>query len=355
MKTSLADCRILSHAERRATGGLGRPARFPAFHRPSCAALACAVLLAAGSFPVLADPIIVNGDFESGAMAPWSNGMSPASPAPVAAAARSGQYGLEVTGLGPPALISQEIQARLTAGPVYRFSAWIKLLEVSSSPGLPPIYIPHLSIYLGTDFFSPAVIAHAINAVGQGWQKLEVSRSFTSTELQGTVRLEVGGLAKFQMDDVAGGTAPLTGYEAWVQANFTPAEQGLGLAHPAADPDGCGVANLLRYGLGLSSRNPELSMLPRLTPSSANPAKSAFEFHLPAPPPTDVAYFFGVSNDLQAWNEAALAGLNPEFDQTYTTGPLTNRRLIRVVAPDPAPGQTRLFMTLVVRQTAGSP
>ena len=138
--------------------------------------------------------------------------------------------------------------------------------------------------------------------------------------------------------------AAATGYAAWALANFSQPERSQGLDDPAADPDGHGVPNLLRYGLGLVPRTPQLAMLPRLVQSSGTPGKRAFEFDIPAPAPAGVGYFFGVSSDLQKWDETALAGLTLECDQT--TG---DRRLIRVVAPDPAPGQSRLFMTLIVR------
>ncbi|MEI8309375.1 MAG: choice-of-anchor D domain-containing protein [Verrucomicrobiota bacterium] len=146
---------------------------------------------------------VLNGDFEIGASAPWTNAMGTV-PAPTAAAAHSGQYGLELTGMGPPALISQQIQTHLTAGTVYRFTGWINLLEVN--PDIPlqmPRYLPHMGIYLGPNFSSFAVVANATNAVGQGWQKLEFFRSFTVAELESGVTLEVGGLARFRMDDVS--------------------------------------------------------------------------------------------------------------------------------------------------------
>jgi hypothetical protein len=147
---------------------------------------------------------VLNGDFETGASAPWTSAMQPDVPVPTAAAAHSGQYGLEVTGLGPPALISQQIQTHLTAGKVYRFTGWINILEVSSNPPpqMPAWYLPHLGIYIGPPLSDYAVVAYATNAVGLGWQKVEVFRSFTAAELESGVTLEVGGLAKFQMDDV---------------------------------------------------------------------------------------------------------------------------------------------------------
>jgi hypothetical protein len=148
---------------------------------------------------------VLNGDFELGVSAPWTSAMQPVVPFPTAAAAHSGQYGLEVTGMGPPALISQQIQTHLTAGKVYRFTAWINLLEVNTNDPLqkPARYLPHLGIYLGSSFSDFAVVANAINAVGQSWQKLEVFRSFTAAELESGVTLEVGGLGSFQMDDVS--------------------------------------------------------------------------------------------------------------------------------------------------------
>jgi hypothetical protein len=285
-----------------------------------------------------APEIVINGGFETGALAPWPNsGLVP--PVITAAAAHSGQYGLELTSTFPPAFALQDIQTRLTADTLYSFTAWINIMQVVDV-GQMAYYVPHLHINAGPS----SVVAYATNALGLGWQKLEVSRSFTAAELQDTVTLGVGGCGQLRIDDISAAAAAATGYAAWALANFSQPEQAQGLADPAADPDGRGVPNLLRYGLGLMPRTPQLAMLPRLVQSSGTPGELAFEFDIPAPPPADVAYFLGVSSDLQRWDETALAGLTPEFDQT--TG---GRRLIRVVAPDPAPGQSRVFMTLIVR------
>jgi hypothetical protein len=278
--------------------------------------------------------IVINGDFETGALAPW-----PVSGLITADAAHSGQYGLELNSQGQPTFASQDIQTRLTADTLYKFTAWINIIQF----GEMQYFAPFLSVNAGTS----SVSASATNDLGLGWQKLEVTRSFTAAELQDTVTLFVGGPGQLRIDDISGEVAAVvpTGYAAWVLANFSAPEQSQGLAAPTADPEGRGVSNQLRYALGLTPRNPQLSLLPRYAKSSVNPAKSALEFDIPAPPPTGVEYFFGISSDLQTWTETALGSLTPEYDQT--TG---GRRFIRVVAPDPAPGQTRRFMTLVVRK-----
>jgi hypothetical protein len=171
------------------------------------AALACAAVVAAGTSAARAETAVLNGGFESGVLAPWAysgDGMTPP-PAPTVAAARSGQYGLEVTGWGPPVWIRQDIQNRLIPGAVYHFTASLNLLEVNPMPDLPPMYVPHLSVHAvnnpdpGADAW-----AYATNAAGLGWQNLEVSRTFTAQELQGAVKVDIGGMGRFQIDDVAG-------------------------------------------------------------------------------------------------------------------------------------------------------
>lgn len=179
----------------------GKSAARPSQFRTG-AALACAAVVAAGTIAAHADTAVLNGGFESGVLAPWTYS-SPPSPAPTAAAARSGQYGLEVTGWGPPAWVRQDIQDRLIAGAVYHFTASLDLLEVNSMPDLPPMYVPHLSVHADNNP-SADVWAHATNTTGLGWQNLEVSRSFTAQELQGAVKVDIGGMGRMRIDDVSG-------------------------------------------------------------------------------------------------------------------------------------------------------
>lgn len=61
---------------------------------------------------------------------------------------------------------------------------------------------------------------------------------------------------------VQGGEAP-TGYEAWQQDEFTPAEQAdPATSGPLADPGGSGVPNLLRYGLGMGRSDAYIDFRP---------------------------------------------------------------------------------------------
>ena len=190
-----------------------RHGRLRTFRSLKCA-VACAAIVAAGAFAAQADTVVTNGDFETGVSAPWTSSGFGGIPAPASGAAHSGQYGLEATGGGPPALVSQEIQSRLVAGTVYHFTAWINLLEINPMATTVPRYNPHLGIYLGSGSFTGfTVVANATNTAGLGWQKLEVTRSFTAAELQDKVVLEVGGLIpRFQMDDVSGVSEILTNW-----------------------------------------------------------------------------------------------------------------------------------------------
>lgn len=140
-------------------------------------------------------PTILNGTFETGLLTNWENGSI------TNTGARNGSYAAVIDSWGPPGFLVQNITPRLQSGIEYTFTAYINIQSNMNLEAMPiPMYFPHLSV--GANVFSGSYIA-ATNSSGLGWQKLELSRSFTAEELATNVYLAVGGMGRFLVDDVS--------------------------------------------------------------------------------------------------------------------------------------------------------
>ncbi len=128
-------------------------------------------------------------------------------------------------------------------------------------------------------------------------------------------------------------------YSSWTQQEFplladrsNPAVSG-----PAADPLGHGVANLLRYALGVGLNQNPAPRLPRL--ELAGPA---LDFRFPFDPTLrDITYRVEASNDLQEWNETV-------FDSRLHSPPPLLDGWLKIAAAAPTDQAARRFLRLRV-------
>ncbi len=122
-------------------------------------------------------------------------------------------------------------------------------------------------------------------------------------------------------------------YAKWATGNFTAAELADSTTSGAnADPDGSGLANLLRYALGLPARGPVAN--PVVTTCTGTTATLTFPRRAAT---GDLRYSVQSSTDLVTWTAAA----------TYTDSADTRTETCNVALP---PGATRLFLRLKVEQ-----
>ncbi|MDQ5981902.1 MAG: hypothetical protein QG570_662 [Patescibacteria group bacterium] len=122
---------------------------------------------------------ITNPSFES-SLEGWS-----VSGASVVQTARLGSNAAKLT--DSSAYVSQNISSKLKAGVQYNFSAYVKVSKAGTSWGVPTL---RLSKYkdLGTSDFGQSL---SVNKVESDWQLVNVSKTFTSTELSSGVYIGV--------------------------------------------------------------------------------------------------------------------------------------------------------------------
>lgn len=109
-----------------------------------------------------------------------------------------------------------------------------------------------------------------------------------------------GARDQLRLDDIAvAGSAPdFASFAAWRQSEFTAAEQGEpAFSGPRAEPDEPGVANLLRYGFGLSRTDVYADYRPRGT---ADGSGAFYQHRRLSAPAQDIAYQIETAPDLQA-------------------------------------------------------
>jgi hypothetical protein len=155
-----------------------------------------------GIEPGAGENLLVNGDFENGAMAPWTAQSGATNSTVTAAAARSGSYGLELKvagSAGTPARIQQRLND-LTPGSPYTLSFWYFTtveqnqlqfhLTSDFRTGLaenPPIETQRTSIppsYTPPQLISPAVVTHTPGGPNTGVTALAPIPPLWLNELQ---------------------------------------------------------------------------------------------------------------------------------------------------------------------------
>ncbi len=98
-------------------------------------------------------------------------------------------------------------------------------------------------------------------------------------------------------------TQPESGYNIWVQENFTSAEQGdASISGPEADPDGDGVVNVLEYAFGGDPKIPFSATLPAA--DQVQDGDDAFlEIVFLRLNANDLVYRVQASNDMNEWSD----------------------------------------------------
>ncbi len=93
---------------------------------------------------------------------------------------------------------------------------------------------------------------------------------------------------------------PLTPLQQWRQTNFSTLNANDPIGGDTANPAGDGLANLLKYGLGLDPHQAVTAGLPTTSLSNGTYLSLTFTRLKSA---TDITYHVEVSGDLKAWNE----------------------------------------------------
>ncbi len=101
----------------------------------------------------------------------------------------------------------------------------------------------------------------------------------------------------------------------WVAGHFTAAEQAnAAISGPNADPDGCGLPNLLRYACGLPARGRVPSPVTVSTIPNAGQDYLALTFPRKGYAP-DIQYTVQSSTDLVTWTD--LQAVSPGYPKTF--------------------------------------
>ena len=99
-------------------------------------------------------------------------------------------------------------------------------------------------------------------------------------------------------------------FSAWRAANFTATElQNAAVSGPLGDATGAGVANLVKYALGIPPKQPGVAGLPTFSVGTVGGANYLFFTYTRYPLANSASLTVQVSNDLQTWNSGS----------TYTT------------------------------------
>ncbi len=121
--------------------------------------------------------VISNPSFESGGLSGWKTGYS----IQVSSDAQSGGVGARISENSD--YISQNIRTNLVAGKAYTFSVYVKVLTIGNSWGKPSLRIGKFED-MGTQEYG---ISEAVNSTSAGWQKLSITKTFSSSELSNNV------------------------------------------------------------------------------------------------------------------------------------------------------------------------
>jgi hypothetical protein len=116
-----------------------------------------------------------------------------------------------------------------------------------------------------------------------------------------------GSRAQIRLDDIViAAVGEITGFAAWQTGNFSEAElDDPAVSGPDADTNGSGIANLMRYALGLGRNDPPWPALPTLT-------GDATHFRFPFDPDkTDITYRVTASPDLIDWSDIVFDSSEP--------------------------------------------
>lgn len=153
--------------------------------------------------PLPGNNVVLDGSFESGTLNSFTNASASIS----TGAAHAGTYGVVLNGNG--AYVSQNIASRLTAGVQYTFSAWVRVTTAGGDWGQPRL---RCSIWTdcGTSDYGDSL---AQDNVAAGWQNLQFTHTFTTTELSGAVYVGVrnfGFPGVCQVDEISGTSGSAT-------------------------------------------------------------------------------------------------------------------------------------------------
>lgn len=135
--------------------------------------------------------------------------------------------------------------------------------------------------------------------------------------------------------------APPGTYEAWVQANFTPAQQvNPDLSGPTADADGDGYDNFTEFALAMDPLTPDAPVIRFAWFESEGSTFPALQFHRPAGV-VGVSYELRASDELEVWTTVAT-----QPAQTTPVGDGSEEVLFRDLLPNDQPQR---YLTLRVR------
>lgn len=140
---------------------------------------------------LLTNSAIVNPGLETGNLAGWT--ASKAAISLVASDVHSGAAAAVLT--GNSAKLSQNIAAKLTPGVAYTFSVWTNVKTLGTSWGFPTFRLSKYSDLGSADFGE----SKAANSTSAGWQQIKITRTFTASDLSGSVYL---GLINFGFSGV---------------------------------------------------------------------------------------------------------------------------------------------------------
>ena len=149
--------------------------------------------------------IVLNAGFEDGTLRYWS---SQSGMGVVSYPTHSGAYAIQVTNFpGPSAFVGQNIAPRLLPDVAYTFTGWTHLTNTDLPPM--PMYGPRIRVSADSTLTTPMsngdASAQDISRV-IGWNKLELTRTFTSQELSNAVyfgAIRVGGPGEYVFDDLS--------------------------------------------------------------------------------------------------------------------------------------------------------
>ena len=294
----------------------------------------------AGPFEVRNGSLEVNADFSAAAVHLGDDGVL----------AGSGAVG-PVSGTGSVEPGAARLTAPQSGAPRYRFvfsNNRIGTLELTSTPALSATP-QQIDIHLDVETLSPGEAFRGGLLVDAGY---DLAAALESTTVNLFVAEEDGGVDYLGReyrpaeagDNLTWAVAETpegrlievvvaTNFQLWRETEFTTAElQDAAISGPSADPSGMGVANLMRYALGLGRNDPPAPRLPRLA--------DAGSFHVPInAAKNDIIYRVQASPDLADWSTVL-------FDSHADPAPATDDDGWATVAvPGGAP---RIFVRLEV-------
>lgn len=172
--------------------------------------------------------------------------------------------------------------------------------------------------------------------LGKSWSPASAARVTRVPATLATAGDPIDGrILEIRFDD-----QPVT-YDQWAADAFPP-DADPAITAPAASPDGSGIANVLRYALGVPAGDNPRPFLPSLAATPGDPVVFRFPYDAAL---RDVRWIVHATEDLQDWQNADIL-----FDSTESLL-LPDANGMLTIEADPAGNAGRRFFRLMIEHT----